>query len=506
MTNDRTIQDCSAPFRKKTFPDLDYATMGYNIFRGYPLATGHDPGFTHPIFYIDYRDMGMTSDCRYSLPVGFTAMPDVSCVTSFSSNEVKTTKEFEKSLSASAHVSGGGWGVSFSASAGYKQSSSEISSGNSIYIISKATCDYYFVKMNMQRPPLLRHDFLEMATHAAVSDEEVLRFLDYYGTHFAPEVVFGARYVYQHKMSVSEYSTMSSSGFNVGVSASYSGAFSVGGGFNLDSSQRQAASEFSKRVETTTITVGAPPPANGDAMTWASTVKDFPVPAKYELESLDQLFSERFIQRIRTRQDIPFNYTLLAEKIRVALKDQAYCKYLKDNLEVDSCEEPIEEIKLPQSGLRPQAGCRSGNLETCKDACMDDARCIGITYSTYRHPCCLVRDNNTEIYSDEQRESFIFTSKLRTMHTPVTVAGAKVGGRIRGGQASVNGTAGCLDECLDDAQCELYWYCDRADDKCADRTTNCELYTLLGDGKEFITLQVLFFILWCIGLLVVYEI
>ncbi len=495
MTDDRTIQDCSAPFRKKTFPDIDYATLGYNIFRGYPLATGHDPGFTHPIFYIDYRDLGMTSDCRYSLPVGFTAIPDVSCVTSFSSDEVKTTKEFENSLSTSAEVSGGGFGVSFSASAGYKKSSSEISSGNSIYIISKATCDYYFVKMNMQRPPLLRRDFLELATQAAVSndEEEVLRFLDYYGTHFAPEVVFGARYVYQHTMSASDYSTMSSSGFNVGVSASYSGAFSVGGGFNLDSSQREAASEFSKKVQTTTITVGAPPPANGDAMTWASTVKDFPVPAKYNLESLDHLFSERFIQRIRTRQDIPFNYTLLAEKIQQALQRQRYCNYLKDRHELDSCENSIEEIKLPRSRFANRTSCRSGNLETCKGACMDDRHCIGITYSSYswdRHPCCLVRHNNTTVYSDRQRESFVFISKLRTMHIPVSVRGAKVGGRSSRSQARVNSTAGCNKECLDDAQCELYWYCNRVDNRCADRTANCELYTLLGDGKDFLTLQV----------------
>ena len=48
---------------------------------------------------------------------------------------------------------------------------------------------------------------------------------------------------------------------------------STGGSFKMDQDEREAASEFSKSVETDTITVGAPPPADGDAMKWASTVK-----------------------------------------------------------------------------------------------------------------------------------------------------------------------------------------------------------------------------------------
>ena len=94
-------------------------------------------------------------------------------------------------------------------------------------------------------------------------------------------------------MSSSSYKTLSSSEFSVSVQASYSGLFSVGGGFGLDSSQSQAASRFSKNVETTTIAVGAPPPSNGDAMTWASTVKDTPVPVYYSMGSIEELFTPR---------------------------------------------------------------------------------------------------------------------------------------------------------------------------------------------------------------------
>jgi hypothetical protein len=83
-------------------------------------------------------------------------------------------------------------------------------------------------------------------------------------------------------MESKKYETSIESGVNVAISASYSGIVSVCGGFSMDSSQKEKASEFSKSVETITISVGAAPPANGDAMTWASTVKDSPVPSSLQ--------------------------------------------------------------------------------------------------------------------------------------------------------------------------------------------------------------------------------
>ena len=102
-------QDCFGPFVKRSFPDLDYATYGYNALYGYPLANGHDPGFTIPVFAASYLEPRFTADCRYSLPQGFFVAPDVSCITSFKSTVVQNSYEFSKSLSVSAEVSGGGW-------------------------------------------------------------------------------------------------------------------------------------------------------------------------------------------------------------------------------------------------------------------------------------------------------------------------------------------------------------------------------------------------------------
>ncbi len=63
-SDDHQMVDCAGN-TPISFPDIDYALLGYNILKGYPLAVGHDPGFTHPIFKADYSGLRKTADCRY---------------------------------------------------------------------------------------------------------------------------------------------------------------------------------------------------------------------------------------------------------------------------------------------------------------------------------------------------------------------------------------------------------------------------------------------------------
>jgi hypothetical protein len=304
---------------KHSFPDIDYALLGYDIFKGFPLADGHDPGFTYPIFAPDYSHGHMTADCRYSVPKGYLVIPDVSCVTSFTSDVIQDSEELFRSLSANAGVAGGGFGVAFSASAGYKQVSADLASSESLYIISTAHCNYYISKFKKENPPPFSQMFYDWIykLNSSTDNDIVFDFFDTFGTHFAKEVSFGARYSYQHKMKSSMFKSKSENGINVAAQASYSGLFSVSGGFSLTSEQRREASDFSKSVETKTITVGAAPPANGDAMTWASTVQNNPVPSQYKLEPIENLFHERYMGKL------VINYTRVASKLE-SLKMKYY--------------------------------------------------------------------------------------------------------------------------------------------------------------------------------------
>lgn len=103
---DSRLQECQEAHWKRSFPDLDYAFFGYDVLKGYPLASGHDPGFTHPIFLSKYSSGKQTSDCRYSVPEGLIVVPDVSCVTSFSSKVIRNKVEMSSSLAAAANIEG----------------------------------------------------------------------------------------------------------------------------------------------------------------------------------------------------------------------------------------------------------------------------------------------------------------------------------------------------------------------------------------------------------------
>ena len=106
MRLDSRLQECQEAHWKRSFPDLDYAFFGYDVLKGYPLASGHDPGFTHPIFLSTYSSGKQTSDCRYSVPEGLIVVPDVSCVTSFSSKVIRNKVEMSSSLSVAANIEG----------------------------------------------------------------------------------------------------------------------------------------------------------------------------------------------------------------------------------------------------------------------------------------------------------------------------------------------------------------------------------------------------------------
>ena len=176
-----------------------------------------------------------------------------------------------------------------------------MSSGEFLYIISQAQCRYYFSKMDLTEPPPFQPGFVRWAKTLAKPDaneNDVIQFIKYYGTHFVTEVTFGARFTKNHKVSQTKYEELRSKKISVEAQASYSRLFSVGGGFSMDKEQRSAASNFQKSVQTSTITVGAAPTSNGDAMTWASSVKENPVPITYSLSAIHNLFTERYSKHL----------------------------------------------------------------------------------------------------------------------------------------------------------------------------------------------------------------
>ena len=209
-----------------------------------------------------------------------------------------------------------------------------MSSGEFLFVLSQAICHYYYSSLDLTSPPPFHPGFLRWAARLAEPDatqSDVIRFVKYYGTHFLSEVTFGARFVKKHKVSKTNYEELKSSKFSVEAQASYSGAFDVGGGFSMGTKQRSAVAKFQESVETSTVTVGAAPPSNGDALTWAATVQDNPVPSKYSLTPIHELFTETFAQS--------FNFDLSVVRERLQNASSLYCQYLKKRGAVRTCED-----------------------------------------------------------------------------------------------------------------------------------------------------------------------
>ena len=233
---------------------------------------------------------------------------------------------------------GGGWGFKFSASASYKKSVAEMSSGESLYIISQAQCQYYYSTIDYIRPPPFHPGFLFWVKKLAAPDitkADIIKFIKYYGTHFLTEVTFGAKFIKKHKLSQKAYQSLKNEKISVEVQASYSGAFSVKGGVSISKEKKKAVSKFQQSVETSTITVGAAPPSNGEAMTWAASVQENPVPTLYTLSEIHNLFSGQFIKGLPANA----NLTAVRERLRTVGKD--YCRELMYEGQVDSCEDAI---------------------------------------------------------------------------------------------------------------------------------------------------------------------
>ena len=92
-------------------------------------------------------------------------------------------------------MSGGGWGVSFSASTSYKKDTQTFKEGEKVFIISRATCQSYYSRIDEVTPPPLDESFLKWIRRLSNSDKDAdfIEFIAYYGTHYMKAVTFGAR-------------------------------------------------------------------------------------------------------------------------------------------------------------------------------------------------------------------------------------------------------------------------------------------------------------------------
>ena len=391
--------------------------------------------------------------------------------------------EFSHSLAVSAEVTGEGWGVAFSASTDYKESSKVITNGEYVYILSTAKCNYYFSKLVKTKPPNFDEAFLDWIYRLDRTNalETYIQFFELFGTHFPMEVTFGSRFTYEFKMKSSHYETQRERGVNVAASASYHGWFVASGSVSasVDSSQQEHAKEFAKSVTKKTITVGAAPPPDGDALAWASTVKESPVPSSYTLLSIEELFTSDFMKGVNV------NYRSIYENIVKYKYD--YCKYLMDKGDVDSCETLSPGIVLESTKLETHYESVASTFAECIEQCLEQIRCDAITFfkgcssnNNAHNTCFMFRNTSTPISAriSADWESIVFDSKLRNQ---IKISDVAIGGIERGFENQTDSDSSlkkCHDLCIQDVHCVAYSYC-----TCPTKLTKCHLYSERGINR-----------------------
>jgi MAC/Perforin domain len=342
------------------FPNIDYLSRGYNVFKGDPHSTSGDPGFTtSAIVEFQYLKGKQSDDRRFSLPDFVDVLTKQSCTVNFNSEEINGETSLTKSFKQDVSVNGGFGGAEFKASTSYRTKSEEIKTKKYVYVNSKATCSVYNAAYEPYSAPKLsesiQRGLLTIGSKSFAEDSTVyFNLIDQFGTHQVQSMTMGAKYGQISKLTREAVSRLTQEGITVSTAASYSGSFSIGGSTSTETEKTQAqkfdqATEFKE-----TYTIGSVP--SSDALSWSQKAINEPFPISYALRRLDEFLKEIFL----------FSNTLsqnqhVVDGLKQAL--DSYCvAHLLPRGDVSDCNAPQPDIQARVSNQCKvcQGSCGSG--------------------------------------------------------------------------------------------------------------------------------------------------
>ena len=347
----------------KIFTNLGYTLRGYNILLGNPFHadTIGDPGFQSPIFKVDGYDR-RSADNSYNLPNGIDIYPKQICRLDSRTNEVSNEKEYQRDLLLSTGLSGGLPDVlsdlvsfAFSANSEYKKKRRSLSEHKNVFVKTENTCTVYEVVLEQNKPPKFTDGFLRAAKRLENAGDTTayFNFVNDYGTHYLRRAHMGARYAVESEVDQEKREEFSHDGFNLhlGAKLDFLSFFKIES--NTDTQRNTTTKETFQRLrkENSILTYGSPIPKDGDAITWANEVRKDPLPIRYTLSKITNLFDERFMENLET----PLNYVEIKKQLTSYL--DSYCENEKQNLGISKCSPP-------------NGGCEGGN------DCHHNAECI----------------------------------------------------------------------------------------------------------------------------------
>jgi len=327
------------------FRNIGYVLSGYDILTGNPVTKGNpDPGIKAPIFKAAFDEGQTTADERYSVPNGMDSLScGGTCNMDFSSSLIAGAKSYQKQLETKVEASFGiPFIARFTASTGFKKMEQSSKAHSTLYTMTEASCCAYWVCLNSAEQPPFNNNF---KTELNSLPEEYnanayIRFISIFGTHYIREARMGARYGEQSTISKESWGKMVSDGVNVGVAASYSGKFSIGGSTMTNTEKSEAESFRRETSEQNIYSIGKAPPANGDSNAWMQGILEEPQPIFLKLEPLNEM--RALIQYLEHKPTV-------VENIKRAMG--GYCSSLMEKGIVSSCQGLPEDPSFPGTSV-----------------------------------------------------------------------------------------------------------------------------------------------------------
>jgi len=328
--------------------NIDYLSFGYDLYKGNPLSTssGVDPGFQiQKIFKFTYSEQQKSSDGRWDIPDHTTVVREDSCNLGFTSTSISGSESYSHTLEnfISAEVSG--WGAKFKGSVDYKSVEERTSKYKELYTTSRGECKIYTGRIDTYKPPKLADNFIDALNTLPeeYNENQYLEFIWNYGTHFVNQVHMGARFTCVTRLTENAWTTLLQKNIKVDIAASFSAFGVTGAAETRTEDQKKMAKEFdSVKTEMTLSIVGAKPIKEHGPIEWAQQVIEEPMPMRYTLEPLYNLFTERYVQDSKVIRDI----RVLKANMERAM--QKYCDYSVRRGVLNDCKAPPPDPPFPK--------------------------------------------------------------------------------------------------------------------------------------------------------------
>ena len=303
----------------RRFPNARYLGWGYNAIKGNPAENAIDPGLkTNAILKFTWNTNKMTTDSKYQIPDHTHALQAMSCAFQSQATMQFGAKSYRDSLSvdvsADVQVGFGLWDARFSASTGYRQVSQGSSQQRRFYTSAVGKCNHYMLSVDYLHGAINVTDAFAAAVRALPltrNDNEYIKFITNYGTHFTRVVTMGAKMVVRSEFEEIAMTKAEETGLDIQVGARLSYAKFASGGVNVETStESEQRQKFESMRRTSSESyLGSHPPKDGDWKTWANTTANNPFPVSYKIVPLTSLFISKFFPAmsssdLTTRRDL----------------------------------------------------------------------------------------------------------------------------------------------------------------------------------------------------------